>query len=183
MKKIPVLLLILMILGCSYTYQRNNSEYTEQEIIDRAKIYFGYDFDFQNKGNKYFVDKEELSVDSVKNLLTHCEGIDKNLNCGIILTIDTKQTKQIEKEKNKILEKTKSNLNKSISKVLIRPDICDKCKLVIIDYKPYHNREAQKILNKIRVQDIESIIEYEKPLNPNYFGTMSKAGWVQIWMK
>jgi hypothetical protein len=198
MKKVLPILLIFLFAGCGIKYQRNHSEYTEQEITDRAKVYFGYDFDFQNKGNEYIVDGRKISVDSLKIFLTHnkekdyrkiyfekkdCENKNTDMNCGIVLNIETKLTEQSESEKIKILERTKNNLNKYVSKIVIRPDICNECKLILVNYKPYQNREAKKIINEIQLSDIESIIEYKQPLNPVYFGSMAKAGWVQIWTK
>ncbi|WP_299208048.1 hypothetical protein [uncultured Dokdonia sp.] len=198
MKKFLVLLLIFILAGCGFKYERNHSEYSQEEIEQRAKVYFNYEFDFQNIENEYYVDNKKLSIDSLKTTLQYfkkkdykkidfekkdCEETETRKNCGITLKIHTKRTKQSEEEKRKILERTINNLNESVSKILIRPDICNECRLVFINFKPYQNREAKKVLNQIQIENIEYIAEYDKPLNPYFFGSMGKAGWIQIWTK
>jgi hypothetical protein len=200
MKKILALLLIFVLTGCGFKYQRNHSEYTEQEIVERAKAYFGYDFDFQNKYNQYSVDGKKLSVESIKTLLTRfkekdyrkinfekidCGENDTEKKCGILLKIDTKLSIQTEQQKREIFEKNKKLYDDAYSSgVLVRDmDMCPECKLITIDYKPYHDREARTELNEIKIENIEYIAEYNKPLNPYFFGSMGKAGWIQIWTK
>lgn len=200
MKKILALFLIFILGGCGFKYQRNHSEYTEQEIVERAKVYFGYDFDFQNKNNEYVFDEKIISVERVKNLLTRfkekdyrkigfekidCEENNIKKECGILLKIETKLSIQTEEQKRDIYEKNKKLYDDAYSSgILIRDiDMCPECKLITIDYKPYQGRQARTELNEIKIENIEYIAEYNKPLNPYYFGSMGKAGWIQIWTK
>ena len=63
MKKFLVLLLIFILAGCGFKYERNHSEYSQEEIEQRAKVYFNYEFDFQNIENEYYVDNKKLSIE------------------------------------------------------------------------------------------------------------------------
>tara|TARA_R110002012_G_C11407938_1_gene586635 strand:- start:116 stop:718 length:603 start_codon:yes stop_codon:yes gene_type:complete len=200
MKKILALFLIFILTGCGFKYQRNHSEYTVQEIVERAKIYFGYDFDFQNKDNQYFFDGKKITVDSIKHLLIlfkekdyrkidfdkiDCEENDAEKKCGVLLKIDTKLSIQSEQQKREIFERNKKIYDDAYSSgVIVRDmDMCPECKLIIIDDKPYVRIEASTKLNKIKIENIEYIAEYNKPLNTYNFGSMGKAGWIKMWTK
>ena len=200
MKKVLPILLIFLFAGCGSKYQRNHSEYTEQEITERAKVYFGYDFDFRNTGNDYIVDGRKISYDEIKNVLASfketdyrkinfdkidCTPINNNQDCGTLLKIDTKLFVQTKQEKRLILEQIKKLYDEAYSSgVIIRDvDMCPKCKLVTINGKSYQAREARTELNKISTENIAYIAEYNKPLNPYFFGYSGKAGWIQIWTK
>ena len=200
MKKILFLLLIFVFTGCGFKYQRNHSEYTEQEIVERAKAYFGYDFDFQNKANEYIIDGKKSTISGVKYLLARfkekdyrkidfekidCEDNVEEKKCGILLNIDTKFSIQTEQQKREIFVKNKKLYDDAYSSgLLVRDmDMCPECKLITIDYKPYRGREARTELNEIKIENIDYIAEYKKPLNSYYFGSMGKGGWIQIWTK
>ena len=199
MKKISLLILIFALIGCGSKYQRNHSKYTEKEIKERAKVYFGYDFDFKNSLNNYIVDGKNLNVNEFKLILDKfkereyrkidfekkaCDNSSIVSNCGLILTIETDLSNQNESQKREILERTMQVYRSGISDTIIRDqDICPECKLIFINNQPYKQRDALKILNEIDIDEIEYIVEFDKPMNPEYFGKIGQSGWVQIFTK
>lgn len=101
-------------------------------------------------------------------------------NCGYIILLGTGYH-QSKKDKGRLLDSIRINLNANLPKLRIHDYVCSQCKQVIIEGQPINMYEAQRIVNELKGKDIKYIASY-KSANPKIYGQYAKNGLIEIYL-
>ena len=194
---IPFLFTLLTLISCSTTKEKMEikSFYTSTEIVKMAEWRFGYNLENLKLCNLYVVDGVPFNQKNIDSVLAHIDQRNFRLidffntskettwhhgDCDLIPLIQTTNTKQQPSYTIDKLESIKEIYRKRSKEVRIAGTSCEYCPLIIVDHKYLNERDILDELSKLEISDIDFIADYQKSLNPEFYGSLGKNGVVEI---
>ena len=202
MKKTFVIALLIGFLGGCGSQKTSGAiqpitNFTKNDLRKIADWKYGYDLDKAKFCDLLIIDGtpyEGARIDSILNqydksdigmilmVEPNNDQIWFNRDCDILTLMRTKP--QSNQEKKKILEQAKSLLNERVLEIRITDYQCAECPMMTLNdtliLNPY---ERKKIINKIKLTDIEYIANITQPLNTKTYGKTGKNGIIEITTK
>ncbi|CAL65925.1 hypothetical protein [Christiangramia forsetii] len=197
MKNFNSIIIILTFLSCGTQRKNidsNKSSYKKNEIKEIAEWKYGYNLVENNFCDLYIIDGVPYDNENIDSTLATFKKSDfgtitffkKNEQntwihkpCDLIAVLRLKNQKDIEKKE--ILIKTKNLLKEKVPDLSNRDYKCSECPVFIIDQKliwsPY---EKKKIIDGLKLSDIEFISFIKQKLNQETYGFAAKNGIIEI---
>ena len=185
-------------IGCA-TKKRNQTNepiisFTQADLRKIAEWKYGFDLEEQKLCDLFVVDGIPFDQTNIDSLLNQYDKTDFGLilmfeleenqtyinrNCDILTLMRTKP--QPNREKREILSEVKQIYNDRVSELIITDYQCAECPLMSVNnqivWNPY---ERKRIVNELRVDQIQYIANISQPLNSDTFGSNGRNGIVEI---
>ena len=167
---------------------------TQADLQQIAELKYGFDLKEKKLCDLFIVDGIPFDQTNIDSLLSQYDKTDFGLilmfeleenqtyihrNCDVLTLIRTKP--QPNKEKSKIFSEVREIYNDRVSELIITDYQCADCLLMTVNDKIVWNPyERKRIVNELRIDQIEYIANIRQPLNIETFGRYGKNGIVEI---
>lgn len=199
----PGILLIIIVTLASCVTQSILREpietYSQTEILALADWRFQIDVVNQKPCDFYIIDGvpyRENKLDSIMvslykrdvRMISFLAKNDSltwwNIDCQYLPIIQTTLIEQEREYKKEVLNSILDIYKKYDKEIKIAGTVCDYCPLIVIDNRALFNKkDVVPVISKLKLKNIDFIADYAVPHNPEYYGSMGKAGVIEIFTK
>lgn len=200
-KLLITFLTLLLLASCATNrvLRKPKSTYSSSDILKMAEWRFDYDLENLKLCELYILDGvpyEQKAIDSVlmkydkrdirmiSFLKKPTENTWWNRNCNLIPLIQTTLIEQKREYKKEVLNRIIEIYGRYDKEIKIAGTSCEYCPLVILNNKPFANEsEVVPQISKLKINEIDYIADYRTPHKVEYFGSLSKNGVIEIFLK